>query len=79
MPWVRYGRTHGNPHAAHLFVDGKQQCKTRHGDRLAPSRRIDPTDAIPKAVDVTPLGLPFGRACAQCLKAWHRAQRRLAT
>lgn len=57
--WHRWGAW-----AAHFFVDGKQLCDTHHGNYMGGNF----TPARPKATELAPTGLPYGRVCARCLK-----------
>ena len=59
--WFRWGSW-----SAHFFVDGRQCCNVAH-NFLRPG---GPTS--PKAADLSPHGVPFGRVCAMCLKRVRR-------
>lgn len=64
--WFRWGQW-----AAHFFVDGVQQCGTVHA--MLNAGRREPTRPLP--AELTTWGVPYGRVCAPCLKAFKRRSR----
>jgi len=65
IEWMRYGR---GLWSAHLFIDGVQQCTTKHG------HFCEPVPGVPERTVVTILtqhGIPYGRVCQRCHRVYN--------
>lgn len=62
--WKRWGAW-----SAHLFEDERQSCKTAH----PMAGRREP--AVLQGEALTEHGVPYGRVCPRCLKAYARLKR----